>query len=454
MTTTATSSWELRDLETGDALEYVVSCRRAADEQEAKLLAGAVHWVDLHPVTHDRPAATWRSQQPPGGILGRGDHGCEPLAGEGTPAVAEYAVEELAAALNLSYAAGLNLVSEAVELCYRLPRLWALVQSGALQAWKARQVARETTNLSRRAVDFVDRHAATTGRHNHLPPLRPLIHEARLQCDPDQAAAVEQAALDARGVWFDQRESTATTQVTATLDTLDALDLDASISDLAATMGALGDDRSLDVRRASALGMLAHPQRALDLVQGTAGSMDGTDTSVAAAAAPLSGLNGSRATLYLHITAADLAACTRSEHGGTQGGGSVERLGTATLDLLKNWLQRTQGVTVRPVLDLSRDDAVDQHDPTHAIRETVILRDRRCVFPGCTVSARRCDLDHITAYLSPDEGGPPGQTSPANLACLCRRHHRMKTFAGWTYRRTVDGYLWVSPHGRTYRVHR
>ena len=54
------------------------------------------------------------------------------LAGEGTPGIAEYAVETLAATLGLSYAAGLRLVSEAVELCYRLPRLWALVQDGSV----------------------------------------------------------------------------------------------------------------------------------------------------------------------------------------------------------------------------------------------------------------------------------------------------------------------------------
>jgi hypothetical protein len=57
--------------------------------------------------------------------------------------------------------------------------------------------------LSQAAVGFVDRHVATTGRRNQVPPLRAVIHEALLQCDPDQAAGVEQAALDARGVWFD-----------------------------------------------------------------------------------------------------------------------------------------------------------------------------------------------------------------------------------------------------------
>src|SRR3954468_24354546 len=163
MTSTATTPLDLRDLGPGDALAYVTGCRRDADREEAHLLAGVVHWVDLHPVTPDQPAATPRCRTP---FLTEGDQGLvePPLAGPGTPGVAEYAVEELAAALGISYGTGLQLAVEAVELCYRLPRLWALVQDGALQAWKARQVARATTRLSAAAVAFVDRQVAVTGR--------------------------------------------------------------------------------------------------------------------------------------------------------------------------------------------------------------------------------------------------------------------------------------------------
>ena len=53
------------------------------------------------------------------------------------------------------------------------------------------------------------------------------------------------------------------------------------------------------------------------------------------------------------------------------------------------------------------------------MRELVILRDGHCIFPRCQVDAA-CDLDHQTPYLPPDEGGPPGQTHPDALACLCR----------------------------------
>src|SRR3954453_10430873 len=155
MTGTATTAVDVRDLGPGPALAYVAGCRRDADREEAHLLAGVVHWVDLHPVTDQCPAATPRSRPACRADAHDGQGLVEPpLAGPGTPGVAEFAVEELAAALGVSYGTGLQLAVEAVELCYRLPRLWALVQDGALQAWKARVVARATTGLSAAAVAF------------------------------------------------------------------------------------------------------------------------------------------------------------------------------------------------------------------------------------------------------------------------------------------------------------
>ena len=85
------------------------------------------------------------------------------------------------------------------------------------------------------------------------------------------------------------------------------------------------------------------------------------------------------------------------------------------------------------------------------MRELVILRDPACVFPYCDKPARDCDLDHTDAYVEMDDGGPPGQTHPDNLAPLCRRHHRAKTFRGWSYSRNRDGsYTWTGPRGHRY----
>ena len=87
------------------------------------------------------------------------------------------------------------------------------------------------------------------------------------------------------------------------------------------------------------------------------------------------------------------------------------------------------------------------------MRETVVLRDAHCVFPGCRRDSRACDLDHITEYVPLEDGGPPRQTHPANLAPLCRTHHRVKTHSAWYYKRLDDGtYAWTAPTGHQYTV--
>jgi hypothetical protein len=58
--------------------------------------------------------------------------------------------------------------------------------------------------------------------------------------------------------------------------------------------------------------------------------------------------------------------------------------------------------------------------------------------PGCQRRAGRCDIDHAVAH---SDGGP---TDCWNLCCLCRRHHRIKTFArDWYFQLLADGRLIV-----------
>src|SRR4051812_33685977 len=136
MNTTTTAA---RNPGTRRVLAAMAAQRCAADAAEANLLALAVDLVALHPITDELPAASGDRRllcaDPDTGEILEDD---PRLGGEGTPAVAERAVCDLGAALDVSYAAALALVSDAVELCFRLPRLWALVQSGRLQTWKAR----------------------------------------------------------------------------------------------------------------------------------------------------------------------------------------------------------------------------------------------------------------------------------------------------------------------------
>ncbi|MEZ5091594.1 hypothetical protein [Nocardioides sp.] len=62
-----------------------------------------------------------------------------PLAGAGAPEIAEYAVAEFATALGLTTDSGRRLIGHALELAYRLPGLWGLVQEGRVPVWRARR---------------------------------------------------------------------------------------------------------------------------------------------------------------------------------------------------------------------------------------------------------------------------------------------------------------------------
>ena len=82
----------------------------------------------------------------------------------------------------------------------------------------------------------------------------------------------------------------------------------------------------------------------------------------------------------------------------------------------------TEAGDIRAVAHLGR--TINQH-----LRTALALRDRRCVVPGCGV-AYSLEIDHVI----PLEAG--GDTRLGNLALLCRHHHRLKTYAGWTLERT------------------
>ena len=72
-------------------------------------------------------------------------------------------------------------------------------------------------------------------------------------------------------------------------------------------------------------------------------------------------------------------------------------------------------MSIRPVLDPARTDAVDAHYPLTWLRELVILRERHCAIAGCTVDARACDLNYLAPYAPLDDDGLLGQTNPQNL---------------------------------------
>jgi len=206
----------------------------------------------------------------------------------------------------------------------------------------------------------------------------------------------------------------------------DALALDTTLDQLAAALAAQGDDDSLDIRRATALGALADPEYALSLLQGH----------------PIAKPFG-HATVVLHLSEQSLRDGTLV--GRVEGHGPLNR--EAWHEVLGH-----DRVTIRPVVDLNAIPPVDAYEIPEAIRTAVCYRTPVDGFPYGTHPSKGLDLDHTVAY-DHSRGRPRGQTRIDNLAPLTRKTHRAKTAGGWKLTQYEGGWLeWTSPAGYHYAV--
>jgi hypothetical protein len=78
-------------------------------------------------------------------------------------------------------------------------------------------------------------------------------------------------------------------------------------------------------------------------------------------------------------------------------------------------------------------------------RSALAVRDGGCVFPDCSRPLAWCEAHHLRHWL---HGGP---TDLANLALLCRTHHRAVHEGGWRLARQPDGRLTATPPHRFHR---
>ena len=117
------------------------------------------------------------------------------------------------------------------------------------------------------------------------------------------------------------------------------------------------------------------------------------------------------------------------------------RVGTLANATIKAILADPDTVFRRLVVDPDTgwllDAGAATYHPGRHLARTVRKRDLHCRFPGCATAARFCDLDHVIPF-------PVGLTVLRNVACLCRRHHRLKTHGHWSLTMSPDGICtWV-----------
>jgi hypothetical protein len=287
------------------------------------------------------------------------------------------------------------------------------------------------------------------------------------QTDPDGARAAEQDAATRRFVAVGRANDHHIRTLIARGTSLDILSFMAAVNRIADLIGDEGDPDPVDIRRSKAIGFLARPAYALELLarhqseeSAVAPHKDGDPDPDPEGDGYLSSPPDStrrreghrcgcapRIRLHVHLTDAALrgadprAVCR------------IEGLGPVTAQTVRDWLGRSDAsVTVQPVV-LPDPPPVDAYEIPQAIRDALAARHPASVYPWSQSAGPAVDLDHTTAYVPMEKGGPPGQTGVGTLGPLARREHRHKTFGHLKVRQPFPGvYFWRSRHGWVWLV--
>jgi hypothetical protein len=434
----------LSDLDAGDTLTAAEGALKLKRRAEADILRLAVHWADLHP-------------GPPESRVGPHLHDERQIqiGGEGTPVVGEFAPAELAVSLEMHSLSGRHLMSDAMDLYFRLPRLWArVVDELRIERWVACKVASMTHHLGKRQAAEIDRRLAEEAAD--LPPSRLLnLVEAMVVAADNEAADKDRDdALAERFVNISDHQSRpGTSGVYGCIDAESAHRLDATLDKLAEALAKAGDEDTKDVRRARALALLgSNPVLALKLQLGVDPDCVDDDLADVLRKHPEKAL-APRAQLNLHVTDFSLFGDPDlGTSGAADGGCGVARspeLGPLTLRRLLEILDHSQ-VTLRPVLDPEGVRPADTYEFTGDLRDAVhIITPADCFPYAAGTNSTDFDVDHTEAY---DPDGPPGQTRVGNGGPMVRHHHRIKTHGTFSVRQPRPGvYVWRTRH-RRYRV--
>lgn len=343
------------------------------------------------------------------------------LLGEGVrerPAVSRFAVGEISAVLNLGPIAASNRLKHAMDVVFRLPGVFELMQQGHIDSYRVKIIADATARLSALRARQVEQRILPRLTSMTIPDLRKALAEAILAVDGDQAEQRHRRARADRRVTVRPLPD-GMASFWALLPAEGAQQVWEAI-DAAAGVGA--SDCTLAQRRADALVALGAQALSEGMVAGQA----------------LPSGQGRRPHILITIPVEVMLGWSNGP-ADLAGYGPVSAAVARTIAAAGDWraaITSAHGT----LLHYGRRS----YTPIAAVRDAVLARDMVCRFPGCTRTAWRCDLDHTVPH-------PAGPTCDCNLAALCRSHHVAKHQAGWRLVQLDGGVLeWTSPTGHVY----
>jgi hypothetical protein len=288
--------------------------------------------------------------------------------------------------------------------------------TGRLDARRVKTMLWGTIHLSDEAAQMVVERVLDRAGQSTTGQLAALIRKLSIEVDPEDAQRRCDRATSGRRV-----VSEATAEGAANLLGLDLAPHRVAaatrrINLIARTLRTSGETRTMDQLRADVF---------LDLLNGKTVTGTGSDQAVV-----------------------DLTVDLETLAGLAESPGDLDGYGPVIADIARQ--VATQQETSEWRFTVTHPDSgmpihvgTTQRRPTLSMRRVVEARHPTCVFPGCRMPARACDLDHRIPW---SHGGP---TSVHHLAPLCRHDHRIRHH-GWTYQPLPNGdHHWTSPLNHT-----
>ena len=221
---------------------------------ETRRLHIAAHWADLHPgdaVPKSRLPGTERPAQ---------------LGGDGTPTVGDFAPAELGCALRMSDGSAARLIGDALDLRHRLPSIWTAPRPGRCRPTRpAASLARPGISPPSRQPRWISALGPSLGAVS-WGRLERLLEAAIIAADPAAAERAAAAAAQERFVRLGRASEHGLKLIIARATAGDAIWFKATIDRIADILAHDGDLDPVEIRRSKAIGILAQPAQALQLL--------------------------------------------------------------------------------------------------------------------------------------------------------------------------------------------
>ena len=159
-----------------------------------------------------------------------------------------------------------RLIGDALDLRHRLRLIWAAVQAGQLPPYQARNIASATRHLTCQQAAVVDGRIVPAVGKVSWSRLQSLLDAAIIEADPVGAEHLAVAAAAERFVRLGRSNEHGLKLIIARANAGDAIWFKATIDRIADILGRQGDTDTVEIRRSKAIGILAQPAEALQLL--------------------------------------------------------------------------------------------------------------------------------------------------------------------------------------------